>query len=241
MTAAEAALPRLVVPPQLGGGTPAPLALVPAWCAEVQPQQCSGLLSALAQACPVDGHLKRVWRTTSPAGETKLRVLLCMGTEEEEGVPAAVAELAHQHSLAPVPVRVPRHPPSDAASAAAWSTHHWPVCFNAAAAAAAQVALDAQAVVAPHEAAEMRGHMAAAQLEAAAAAEAGHRRNGCVIVDPASGAVIATGRDATAAVLSAGQSGWRARDGGCSHPLRHAVIAALDAAAARDLVRVLLL
>ena len=234
------AVPRLVVPPQLGGGTPAPLALVPAWCAEVQPQQCSRLLAALAQASPVGGHLKRVWRTTSPTGDTRLRVLLCMAAEEEDGssseVPAAVAELARQHALAPVPVCVPLHPPSDAASAAEWSSSHWPVCFNAAAAAAAQAAADAQAAVTADEAAAMLRHMARAQLEAKAAAEAGHRRNGCVIVDPISGEIIATGRDATCTVPG-GQDAWRARDQGCSHPLRHAVIAALDAAAARDLVR----
>jgi hypothetical protein len=232
-------VPRLVVPPQLGGDTPSPLVLVPAWCAEVQPQQCSRLLAALAQAWPIGCHLKRVWRTTSRTGDTRLRVLLCMANEEEGGseVPAAVAELARQHSLAPAPVCVPLHPPSDAASASAWSTSHWPVCFNAAAAAAAQAAADAQAAVTPDEAAAMLRHMASAQLQAEAAAEAGHRRNGCVIVDPASGEVIAAGRDATCTAVQ-GQGAWRARDQGCSHPLRHAVIAALDAAAARDLVRV---
>lgn len=242
--------PRLVVAPQLCDA-PLGLALTPAWCAAVQPQQCSPVLAALTQAAPVPGHLKRVWRTQEVGGLLSLRVLLCVpdasdGTDtamSECTLPPRVAQLVQQFGLSPEKVTVPMHPPHDSATAASWSAQYWPVAFNATAAAAAAAAAEAQAALSESEIVAMTVHMREAAAQAEAAADAGHRRNGCVIVDPVTDAVVAVGSDASVCLTARAEgdapTGWQARHLGCAHPLRHAVIAALDAAAARDLVRLL--
>lgn len=80
------------------------------------------------------------------------------------------------------------------------------------------------------EVATMRAGMRAALSEAREAAAAGLLANAAAIVDPGTGEVVALGRD-----FSCCGSGGVGRGGVAGHPLKHAVLSALDAAAARDL------
>ena len=229
--------PRLVRAPPPG------LRLVAGWAAAVEPRRCGALLKELAEAAPVAGHLKRVRREAPAAGgEATIRVLLCVAAESHDGarnndndddaepaLPPAVLDAVARYGLQPQRVRVPAGPPPDRAAAAEWGVH-WPLSVTSCPARA-----DADADAVPEaEAAAMRAGIAAAEQQAAAAAAAGGRCNGAVIVDPATGAVVAAGRDASLPRPGGGFAGWR-EGGAGAHPLRHAVIAALDEAARRDL------
>ena len=206
------AVPRRV----LSGQAATALELCDALCCSVEPRGCGPLLSDLA-GCVVPQHLRRVWKR-----EGGLQVLLCVAGDE------AGAAAARKHGLQALPVRVPRHPPSNAQQADSWSALHWPVLFNKVLAARADEPLSEAEVGA------MRAGMRLAHAAAHAAALQGQRRNGCVIVDPASGAVVARGEQATEVGGEPCFSGWRG-DAPCGpHPLRHAVKAALDAAARRE-------
>jgi tRNA-specific adenosine deaminase 3 len=222
--------PRLVRAPPPG------LRLAAAWAAAVEPRRCGALLKELGDAAPVAAHLKRVRREAAAAGgDATIRVLLCVAdeaqndTDAEPPLPPAVADAVERYGLQPQRVHVPARPPPDRAAAAEWGVH-WPISVTSC---PPRADADADAV-SEAEAAAMRAGIAAAEQHAAAAAAAGGRCNGAVIVDPATGAVVAAGRDASLPRPGGGFAGWR-QGGGGSHPLRHAVIAALDEAARRDL------
>ena len=231
------ARPRRVVAP------PPALRLAGAWAAAVgDPRRCGALLADLADVAPLPpplAHLKRVRRQApSPGAAPALLVLLCVSAEDVEdtaggddagaALPASLADVVARYALRPERVRVPAGAPPDRVAAAAWG-QHWPLSMVSC---PPRAEADAD-VISDAEAAAMRASMAAAERHAAEAAAAGGRRNGAVIVDPATGAVIAAGRDAS--LPAPGPfAGWRAGGTG-AHPLRHAVICALDAAARRDL------
>jgi len=226
--------PRLVA----AAAAAAPLRLAPALWAPVPPAQCGALLQALSREAPLpraQAHLRRVWRfgpgSSCAEGPPELRVLFALA-EAEAGPLEALAERFGLGALRRT--QVPLLPPSGAADAAAWSALHWPCVFNAAAAAAAAAAAPTQGHALPaEEVAAMRAGMARARALAAAAAAAGGACNGALIVDPSSGEVVAEGRDVSRG-CGGGGGGWRGGGEG-GHPLRHAVMAALDAAARRDL------
>ena len=230
------ARPRLVRPP------PASLRLARAWAAAVEPRRCGELLGELADVAPLPpalAHLKRVRRDTpAGGGGATLRVLLCVTSDEgaeqdsEAGedatLPSPVAAAVARHALRPERVHVPAETPPDRVAAAEWG-QHWPLNVTSC---PARAAADADAV-SDAAAAAMRAGIAAAMRHAAQAAAEGGRCNGAVIVDPATGDVVAAGRDASLP-RPGGFAGWRGGGAG-AHPLRHAVMAALDEAARRDL------
>jgi tRNA-specific adenosine deaminase 3 len=229
------ARPRRVVAP------PPALRLAGAWAAAVgDPRRCGALLAELADVAPLPpqlAHLKRVRRQPpAPGAAPALLVLLCVSAESEDtaadhadaALPAGLADVVARYTLHPERVRVPAGAPPDRVAAAAWG-QHWPLSVVS-----CPPRADADAdVISDDEVAAMRAGMAAAERHAVEAAASGGRCNGAVIIDPATGAVIAAGRDASLPATGA-FAGWR-QGGVGAHPLRHAVICALDAAARRDL------
>lgn len=90
----------------------------------------------------------------------------------------------------------------------------------------------------------MRAGLRAARAVADAAALAGGAHNGCVLIDPRSGLEVARGADASCGPRGGAAggapdtvqfSGWRGDRPSGYHPLRHAVMAAVEAASVRDL------
>ena len=219
-------------------------------------------------------HLKRVWRRRGcgSGGADELLVLLWVALDDAAtlqtlppqpaaveardpsaaadepppAAPPAVAALAVRFGAGPLRrAHVPLLPSSNQADAADWSLRYWPCGFNAAAAAAAAAAAPPAGDALPEaEVAAMQAGMRAARAQAAAAALAGCPANGCVIVNPATGDVIASGADASGCPAAGdppaggppGFRGWAEGGGGSGrHPLSHAVMAALESASRRDL------
>jgi tRNA-specific adenosine deaminase 3 len=177
-------------------------------------------------------HVKRVRRVASDAHADGaiLQVLVCDAAEGRDGgaAPPPVADaLARRHGLALESARVPGQAPRTREQWAEWN-EVWPIVWQQ----------PSSHLAAPKEAPTdadveaMRRWTREALALALAADEASPSTpcvtNAAIIVDPVASAVVASGRDET------GRFGRRDSTA-VGHPLRHAALAAVDAAAARDL------
>ena len=215
------------------------LELLDMYAAVVESRMGSVMMTTLASAAPLRGlsHLKRMRKSEHP---NKLEVLLCpvysedvSGDDEgdaecrsfDSDMPVAAPTPAAP-SLAALPpavaaavgaaadtifiARVPRYAAHTKADQKAWKTH-WPVSLRG----PERSELREVAVLSPEEAAAMRRHMATAWALAERAAAKGRVGNACVIVDPVKDRAVGSAVDGTHA-----------------HPLRHAVMQAVEEVAA---------
>lgn len=209
----------------------------------IAPQKGGPFMKELAASVPLQGlhHLKRVRREEAAGGGgPQLCVLLCPVPEggaaaapaaaaaaAGDGLPEAASRLLAKHELSTVVVSVPRDAPATKELWVEWNAV-WPVAFHP----VSDSLLRPPEPLCDSEVVAMRRGIQAAQEQAAYGAALGLPSNGAVIVDPASGDVMAAGHDNSAAPRAGAGSG--AARCGCN-PLKHAVITALDAAARRDL------
>ena len=175
------------------------------------------------------------------ASEPDLRVLLCETRDtpallSDGSVPPTwpepVRRLVERHALVPERARVPGQAPRTRDQWEEWN-EVWPIVWQRPNSHLACPPEEPE----PGEIKEMRRWMSRA-IHTATEAEDDARSagvsgclNAALIVNPATGVLVASGRDTT--------RGWRveggAPDARVGHPLRHAVFEAVDAAAARDL------
>jgi tRNA-specific adenosine deaminase 3 len=190
--------------------------------ARVAPQAVGALINRLAADLPLNGlkHLKRVRKA-----QGAMEVVLCglpsgaappqpeqpladyLAASPSLGIPAGVAAALQQASALLGTAQVPRHAPATREDLEAWA-RAWPMYWRVPDASLSGAAFEAT----PEEEAQMAAHVERLlQLGAGAA-------NAALMVHAASNQVVALARDETH-----------------RHPLRHAVMAAIDAVAQRDL------
>jgi tRNA-specific adenosine deaminase 3 len=190
-------------------------------------------------------HVKRVRKADD--GDDRLRLVVCIASsssssssfDDDRDVPDAARALVTRHALPPLERdTVPAHAPRTREQWEAWNAR-WPISWKKPMSHLAEPAESPSAA----DAETMRRWTREAIDDARCGSGSGGGgcgviANAVVIVDPASGRVVARGRDAT--------GGWRIRrrDGegedeedARRHPLRHAVLDAIDAAASADLAR----
>ncbi|KAK9789948.1 hypothetical protein WJX73_008362 [Symbiochloris irregularis] len=215
--------------------------LVDVWTVSVLPQQTHMLVGKLATAAPLGSlqHLKRVWKTTAGT-PVKMRIILCrvlqppdaarpdfggaaVSTAAEPHLPPALAQLVSDLAIAPEQAAVPAHAPQTREQWAEWS-QIWPITWRQPESTAMYLAQQAPQLT-QQEQEGMRRHMqrvwdlSGCTTSAAGSSEGAAVGNACIIVDPVAGEAVAQGVDETHA-----------------HPLRHAAMVAIDAAAQRDLL-----
>ncbi|DBA98649.1 hypothetical protein WJX77_010540 [Trebouxia sp. C0004] len=137
-------------------------------------------------------------------------------TDEHQHLPEAVSAIVQEHKLQLQIVRVPKHAPACREQWKDWN-QVWPISWRKPELTAVTAATAAAQAVTADEEHRMHIWMDRAFTLAEANEASGGVCNAAVIVDPISGEVIAEGQDGTK-----------------QHPLRHAIMAAIDAAAERD-------
>jgi tRNA-specific adenosine deaminase 3 len=191
--------------------------------ARVAPQTVGTLINRLAKDLPLNGlrHLKRVRKA-----QGAMEVVLCslpsgaappqpeqpladyLAASPAVDIPAAVAATLQQVGAQLGTAQVPRHAPVTREDLEAWA-RAWPMYWRVPDASHSTATYDPT----PEEEAQMAAHVEHLLQHGAGAA------NAALVVDAASNEVIALARDDTH-----------------THPLRHAVMAAIDAVAQRDLL-----
>lgn len=136
--------------------------------------------------------------------------------QHRQHLPEAVSAIVQQHKLQLQIVKVPKHPPASREQWKDWN-QVWPISWRKPELTAVTAASAAAQAVTADEEQQMHAWMDRAFTLAEANEASGGVCNAAVIVDPVSGEVIAEGQDGTK-----------------QHPLRHAIMAAIDAAAERD-------
>lgn len=211
------------------------LQLVPVVAVSIPTQTASGMVQQLVAELPAPElrHLKRI-RKSAAGGEGTVDALLCAWPQEgasagqqelREGaavaqldvLPQAAAALVRQHGLRPFLALALGEAPLTRQQWQQWS-QAWPITWRVPDPGLVRRRL--RLAVAEEEEGQMVRHMEAAwQVLAASAAAAGcgGASNASVLVDPSVGCVVA--------------SGW---DCSSCHPLRHAVMVAVEAEAARN-------
>nr|XP_004673376.2 probable inactive tRNA-specific adenosine deaminase-like protein 3 [Jaculus jaculus] len=189
--------------------------LVLAYAAPVlDKQQTSRLLREVSTLYPLpaQSHLKRVRSSRGAKGSHALELLLCLA--RPSAGPCSLAELLPKPAVdtrglgPPFLVLVPARPPLTR-NQFEEARAHWPTSFHE----DKQVtsALAGQ-LFSAQERATIQSHMERAMRAAQRAAAQGLRAMGAVVVDPASGQVLATGHDCSCV----------------SSPLLHAVMVCID-------------
>ncbi|DBA68567.1 TPA: hypothetical protein ACH3X2_14320 [Trebouxia sp. C0005] len=136
--------------------------------------------------------------------------------QQHQHLPEAVSALVQQHKLQLQIVKVPKHAPASREQWKDWN-QVWPISWRKPELTAVTAATAAAQAVTADEEQRMHAWMDRAFTLGEANEAAGGVCNAAVIVNPVSGKTIAEGQDGTK-----------------QHPLRHAIMAAIDAAAARD-------
>jgi len=222
------------------------LELVDVWISEIQPKQAHTLVKLLGDKAPLSGleHLKRVAKHTDATTRiSALSIILCrravkdgdggvedgncsfeVDTDKGGGAsqaPEVLQSIIQEHSLKPRLTQVSLHAPATKEQHSAWSSH-WPITWRP----PDPHLRDNKPGALPQAAQDLiRQQMAAClarmDIGAGPSGAIGHegpcRTNAAIIVNPATGAVIAEGLDDTQ-----------------THPLRHAIMVAIEAAAERD-------
>ncbi|MBZ3876347.1 putative inactive tRNA-specific adenosine deaminase-like protein 3 [Sciurus carolinensis] len=177
-------------------------------------RQTSRLLREVSAVYPLPAqpHLKRVRRSADAHGPHALELLLCLA--EPAAGTRALAELLPWPAVdpqglgQPFLVPVPAQPPLTRAQFEE-AQAHWPTSFHEDKQVASALAGQ---LFSAQERAVMQSHMERAVQVARRAAAQGLRAVGAVVVDPASGRVLATGHDCS----------------GAGSPLLHAVMVCVD-------------
>ena len=221
------------------------LELVGVHTAAIKPQLAHKLIKLLGEKAPLEGlqHLKRVAKRSQLKalqgvdGPSPLQIVLCPvyvtpSTESDESpdvLPPAVLEIVTEHGLNPEVLQVSRFSPTTREELDEWGAF-WPITWR-------PPDPHVPAVPPPDSASASRSAMelhmstcldmlcSCSAQDSLAAGTPIHPgchggqccRNAAVIVDPSMGTVVGTGRDGTR-----------------HHPLLHAVMAAIESAAARD-------
>ncbi|KAL3137330.1 hypothetical protein ABBQ32_006865 [Trebouxia sp. C0010 RCD-2024] len=205
--------------PETGASSPVPSATQTDPTAEAQPAAPTYADTKLLNPCqpaalPAPGFL---------AGLAQNSMIADQGTVSQQQaeqysppLPDKVAALVKQHQLKIQLVQVPKHAPASREQWKEWN-QVWPISWRKPELTAVTAATAAAQAVTVSEQHLMRVWMDRAYALAEANASFGHVCNAAVIVDPLHGEVIAEGQDCTS-----------------RHPLKHALMVAIDAAAARD-------
>eukprot|EP00898_Chlorokybus_atmophyticus_P002741 jgi/Chlat1/3468/Chrsp23S03785 len=223
---------------------PPALELVDFQAANIQPKQANELVRLLTAVAPLERmpHVKRVRRVVQADGSAQLVILLCPLSGTSSPLPEPVATAVAKQALQPHNVQVPLHAPRTRQQWEEWNKI-WPMSFHP----NASDAVQEEATFTRKEVGVMRTHMLQALALSRVASTSGQLANAAVIVDPAGNQVVAVGIDQTKAQTGLAFSDSSIIDGilGCNawqnvqqhpsgHPLKHAVISAIDAAACRD-------
>ena len=216
------------------------LELVGVHTAAIKPQLAHKLIKLLGEKSPLEGllHLKRVAKRSQLKAlqgaeePSSLQIILCPVTPSTDAsspdalLPPAVLDIVTEHGLSPEVLQVSRFSPTTREELDEWGAF-WPITWR-------PPDPHVPALPPPDSASASRSgmeqHMStcldmlcscSAQDSPAAGTSGCHGaqccRNAAVIVDASTGSVVGTGRDDTR-----------------HHPLLHAVMAAIESAAARD-------
>ena len=198
-------------PRRIPATPPSQLELVSAMAARVEPASGSAVVKELNAAREDDGlgHAKRVRKAHTSSDSHLLTVLLGRATAVHE-LPERVQRIVHSRSLAPFPVRVPKRPASDKATAQRWS-FYWPLRITVR---PGPSQADLGSPLSEHETL----HLNAVAARSVRLASSGNTGNAAIVWDPKHSEIVREAVDASS-----------------HHSLRHAAMRAVEAMAQRDL------
>lgn len=241
---------------QVLGDTEPTNSTVEVYAAIIQPKIASTLVRKLNSCAPLVclGHVKRVRKKIYEDG-VQLSIILCLvpcGDREwpSSEVPPEVSELVEEYALRPFVATVPQQ---EAYSREEWEEQCqlWPTSYHPNAVNLRRGVVDFQ----NEELNIICEFMRAAIRQSQLAAKVGQPTNGAVIVDPAVGLVISAGHDETGRwINTCGLNELEQRQvngncltkdegidqisegqgSSCWHPLRHAVMVAIERAAEKN-------
>ncbi|GAQ78545.1 Cytidine deaminase family protein [Klebsormidium nitens] len=173
---------------------------VPVYAADIpEPKLASPILRALGDAHPLPRltHVKRIRKTQGPDGAPRMSIVLCPVAEaasrfgsEPVVLPDAVAAVCEKYGLSPFLAEVPGRP-ARTLEESKDDCQVWPVTFHPNREGAGPVKEE----LSEEDLRAMWRFMQAALKEAKKAADCGQPANGCVIVDPATHRIVASGFD----------------------------------------------
>ncbi|MCO5597495.1 hypothetical protein L7F22_051573 [Adiantum nelumboides] len=233
----------------LGGSS-----VVQVFAAQIQPKTARFLIRKLNLCAPLLSlnHVKRIRRKLNE-DEAELSIILCTapsGSVEWSAseAPLDVCAIVEEHGLIPFVATVPQH---EACSREEWEEQCclWPTSYHPNA-----IKLHQAVSFEKNEIEDICKHMRVAISQAQLAAKAGQPSNGAVIVDPTTGVVISLGHDESGGWMFAPcalDPEQKLSKGGNTvcinvenqssnekvhswHPLRHAVMVAIERAAERN-------
>ncbi|KAI5061969.1 hypothetical protein GOP47_0022508 [Adiantum capillus-veneris] len=227
---------------------------VEVFAAQIQPKIASLLIRKLNLCAPLTSlsHVKRVRKVVHKDG-VELSIILCLapcGSCEwsSNNAPSEVSAVVEEHQLTPFVTTVPQH---EACSREEWEDQCrlWPTSYHPNAVKLHQVVTFEESQIK-----DVCKFMGLAIRQAQLARKLGQPPNGVVIVDPSTGLLVSVGHDETGGWmntpcdLETGQG----QSQGCScseanpdtqlsirkdhswHPLRHAVMVAIERAAEKN-------